>query len=264
MKGSPPGNAWAELVTHSPARNEFLFPLGPYFDVVFSPKEGTILFASETGPVFKDLPAKKFSSATIYALLESTVIQDHIEVCLRFFRKSLELREQSLRQGTIFNQEFSIVSRDQTPKRVLFQYKYTRADDGSESCCGVGKFIDISHLSRDGFPKMTIFENNMVVKHYEASPEDMLKSSGLRVSLRDLNVLKLKSGGLRAKEIAGQLDMSILAVYSIIRNLKEKNKMEILPMIHQLRHKGLLSMAGLVTSLEAFEVNAWVSLLPVI
>lgn len=240
---------WKSFV---PADQKKLFPIGPYFDLVFSPGSGMIHFIAADS--FKDLTGfTDPKSSSFYELFQSLLIPDHADLSLRFFGESLKWLQQNAGAAATINQEFNIITRNNTVKRILFQYQLLPSDEAGGQPVAVGKFIDISHLIRDGFPKLALLKDNRIADLITATPEEMLKAVGYRITPRELSMLKLKATGLRAKEIAQQLNLSIMAVYSMIRNLKERNKMDIFPLLHQLKEKGLLSVLGLQTSADILE-----------
>ena len=71
-------------------------------------------------------------------------------------------------------------------------------------------------------------------------PEEILAGIEIPLTHKELSVLLLKQKGLRTKEIAVNLRMKELSIYSIIRDIKRKAGMDIPPLIHLLEEKGVI------------------------
>jgi DNA-binding CsgD family transcriptional regulator len=138
------------------------------------------------------------------------------------------------------NLEFNIgLDRNKT-RRVVFQYSLLRGNNIGSAPVAYGKIVDISHLTNDGPPRLSILQNNQVVHSAEATREEMLRSSGINLNKKDLSVLTLQSKGLRVRDIAQKLNTSELSIYTVIRDMKRKTKMQTLPLMQLLRKKGLI------------------------
>jgi DNA-binding CsgD family transcriptional regulator len=169
------------------------------------------------------------------------VVPEQVVPVEQFFRKGLNELLRRDKEPLTVNIECTISSSRQSRKRILLQLALSGS--GADSIQGL--WIDISHIVKDGTPKYTLLDHHQIVDHLITSREQLLKNSPLRLTNLQYNVLRYRAKGMRAKEIAQHLSISALAVYSVIRNLKDKTNMETNALIEDLKEKGLLSLTWL-------------------
>lgn len=218
-----------------------LLPLGPYSSFSFSSLTLLLNPAAKSAPDHFQLHNGEWNNKSVVELLQGLLVPEQVLPVEQFFRKGINELLRRNKEPLTVNIECTLSSSRQSRKRVLLQLALPVS--GADSIQGI--CIDISHIVKDGTPKYTLLDHHQVVDHQVTAKEQLLKNSPLRLTNLQYNVLKHRAKGMRAKEIAQQLSISSLAVYSVIRNLKDKTKMETTTLIEDLKEKGLLSLTWL-------------------
>lgn len=177
---------------------------------------------------------------SVLFFFNSVALREHLIPLERLFKKSVQFMKKSRQPYPVMNLEFNIGLDRNKSKRIVFQYSLFQGSNNSSAPVAYGKIVDISHLTNDGPPRLRILQNNQVVHSAEATREEMLRSSGINLNKKDLSVLTFQSKGLRVRDIAQKLKTSELSIYTVIRDMKRKTKMQTVPLMQMLRKKGLL------------------------
>jgi DNA-binding CsgD family transcriptional regulator len=187
-----------------------------------------------------EVESNDFLNKSLTFFFSSLTIREHLEPVQKLLRKSIAMMKAVSGVYPVANLEYNVqLSRNRT-RRVIFQYTLYPGNRQADAQLAYGKLVDISHLLNGGPPRLHVLQNNKVIYASEASRDELLRSSGIKLNKKDLTVLSLQSKGIRVRDIANKLGMSELSIYSMIRDMKRKTQLETVPLIHLLRNKGLL------------------------
>lgn len=119
--------------------------------------------------------------------------------------------------------------------RVLMQYFPFASIPKSRYPHINGRFTSINHLENFGPTRIFLANPKKVLSTYTSDKFALPEQSDLKIKSKDLDVLRLKSKGLKSREIAKKLAISVFSVNSIVRDLKKDTGMELIPLIQHLK-----------------------------
>lgn len=180
------------------------------------------------------LSATALKGRTIYFFLDSVVRREYIPLVNRLFNHAIALVKDGAHCA---NLEFGVQKSDGKKATVLFQFQISPSDQELNS---LARVIDISHLIDESFPRLFIVDGDGKIALAENERMEFYESDAFNLSRKEIAILSLKNNGLRAKEIARQMGISDLSVYSIIRDVKQKTGMELIPLLGHLKKAGVI------------------------
>jgi hypothetical protein len=175
---------------------------------------------------------------TIYYFLDSVVIKEQLATVYDFFNHSINYLKERNSVQRFANLDFEIRTMQEKAKRLLFQFRIFDSANGDQFV--YGRLIDFSHYMLKGLPRIFVLEEDGQVDGKFKVDVNILEKTGIDLSKKEIDVLLLKSKGMRAKEIGLELGISNLSVYSIIRDVKQKTGKELLPLIVDLKNLGII------------------------
>ncbi|MFM7840158.1 MAG: helix-turn-helix transcriptional regulator [Chitinophagaceae bacterium] len=181
----------------------------------------------------------QFIGKTLSAMLTHLTCKEHGVSVQQLYPLGLDFINNTSEPAPLCNLEFNL-HHPKFYKRIMLQLKPLLINKTKKVVLTRGFLVDITHLLPQGLPRLSLFRNNQLYSQQMGTLEEVLRSLELPLTLRDLKVLTLKNRGLRAKEIARELKMKELSIYSIFRDMKKKTDMESLPLINLLKDKGLI------------------------
>jgi DNA-binding CsgD family transcriptional regulator len=220
---------------------DMCLPLGPSFSFVFHLEE---LFFLECEDSFGTLNSKEemdWRGKSLFFLFDTFALPAHLRGARMLFLKGMELLKKEDAGSVSFQLQFDLTDDNSASKHILLQCCNIGKDNKSKAPLGIGRITDIHHLSMDAGPSLTVIRDNRIAYSMKAAPDIAPPGHAFSLSPRELEVLKLKSNGLSTREIALNLRRSPLTVYSVIRDIKKKTGMEIIPLIKSLFDEGKLN-----------------------
>lgn len=192
---------------------------------------------------FINSPVNQIVHRTCYYFFDKFVIKEHHAAVNDLFPKAIDYLETNWQENPTINLIFNIYCTVNYTaiKRILLQLQKGNQQLMEDEVMLEGKIHDITELCSDGLPKLLLIKNYNLEKVMTCKEYSNTKSTIFGLSFRELNVLELKCKGKRTKEISQTLNISEMSIYSIIRDIKEKTQMDIIPLIQILSEKGLLS-----------------------
>lgn len=181
----------------------------------------------------------QFVGKTLSAMLSNICSKEHNVSVQQLYPLGLDFITNSSEPSPLCNLEFNL-HHPKFNKRIMLQLKPLLMNKTKKVVLTRGFLVDITHILPQGLPRLSLFRHNQLYSQQMGTLEEVLRSLELPLNLRDLSVLTLKNRGLRAKEIARELKMKELSIYSIFRDMKKKTDMESLPLINLLKDKGLI------------------------
>lgn len=170
---------------------------------------------------------------TVYYLLDTIVLREQLASVYNLFNMAVVHLKQNPDREECVNLDFMIRTPQNSEKRILFQFK---AEVSTKDSLALGRITDVSHFFNEGPPRLFIMDANGNFTIDKTSSIEMTGEYGMHLTQKEIKVLLCKSKGMRAKEIAEQMGISNLSVYSILRDVKQKTGMELIPLIMHLRN----------------------------
>lgn len=187
------------------------------------------------------LQRSELLSKNAMQLFMKLIAPEHIIAALRLTEIGYGLQTRYAHEHPVICMEYNMVTRSKQRKRFLFQFRTAVYTKDGLPLRSVGTITDITHVKPDGTPALYALINNRIVAHELARPDDLLPAINLPLSKNEIAVLNLKAKGWRTKEIAHQMKLKELTVYSMVRNVRQKSGMDIPELIAVLREKGLIN-----------------------
>lgn len=171
--------------------------LGQQCQIVFNLNT---FFIKEVGHEIKSLT--EFSSddlvgRTIYYFLDSIVMREQLPAVNNFFNQSIHYIKEQFADQKIVNLDFGIKTMHDTINRLLFQFRNIDPVKGEQ--LAYGRVIDLSHFVLGGLPRLFVLERDGSIDGNFKADSDVLEQTGIDLSKKEINVLLLKSKGMRAK-----------------------------------------------------------------
>lgn len=216
-----------------------VFPLGPQSYFHFHLEHLFFLDIDETIQDVLSIDPKDIVNKSVFYLFDKLSIPAHLKSTYVLFQKGMDYLRIHSSPHTSVNLEFNVEDSLKNNKRILFQFQKGRSVLTNEQV-GLGRITDIDHVYTSGSPVLTILKNNKVEKVITYDQHDTSDHNGYNLKSYELEVLKLKSKGLKTQDIAETLHKSTLTIYSIIRNIKVKTGKATIPLIKELTEKGVI------------------------
>jgi hypothetical protein len=213
------------------------FPAGSACSYIFSYASFGIINIDDNASSVLGIPKKNILKRSMVDVFSGILADEHAYAVVRFSKIAHELTSSD--KNITVCVDFSIRKQEEE-KRLLQQYRVVSYTPQHEPLLIKGSFTDISHLVKNGPPRLFIIKDNLLKQVFHATPEELLAGVELPLTAKELLLLQLKHNGMRAKEIAGALHMKELSIYSMIRDIKHKTGKDTLPLINLLIEKGLL------------------------
>jgi DNA-binding CsgD family transcriptional regulator len=222
--------------------NHSSFSFGPQSSFILSNTYHILLEVSGSLQSIIEQDTVDWKRQMMVDLLQAYVVPNHLKATLQLFQKATEKLRQLNDPSATANIEFNIKGREGREKRLMMQLGVIQHTNIQLHHIILGNLVDISHFILEGCPRLVLLNNNSVIELDVPAAEDILKSEALQITPKELNILALKAKGMRGKEIAETLGISLLTVYSMTRDIKQKSNMDIYPLIQKLKEKGLLGL----------------------
>jgi ATP/maltotriose-dependent transcriptional regulator MalT len=179
-----------------------------------------------------DMHNRDLFGRTVYYLLDTIVLREQLAAVYDLFNLAVAHLNQEHSMEECVNLDFMIRTPQNVERRILLQFK---SDASLQDSLALGRITDVSHFFNEGPPRLFIMDaqGNFIIE--KISSIEMAGDFGFNLTQKEIKVLLCKTKGMQAKEIAEELGISNLSVYSIIRDVKQKTGMELIPLIMQLR-----------------------------
>lgn len=218
------------------------FPFGPQASFILSNTYHILLEVTGSLREILEQDTIDWKRQMMADLLQALVVPNHLKATLQLFQKATEKLRYLNDPSATANIEFNIKSQDGREKRLMMQLCVIQHSNIQLHNIIIGNLVDISHFIKEGSPRLVLLRGNTVMERDVPTAEDILKSESLQITPKELSMLALKAKGMRGKEIAETLGISLLTVYSMTRDIKQKSNMDIYPLIQKLKEKGLLGL----------------------
>lgn len=215
-------------------------PLGPQAGFIFHLDQ---LYFIEIQDEFFSLTgtqAMEWHNKSVFYLIDKLAYPAHLRATHSLFRNGMDALKKAKVRDISFNLEFNIADEKLGSKRFLLQFSKISDSLQEDNPAARGRLTDIHHMYNGGMPSLTIIQNNSIEKRIIAEIQDDKNASPIDLTARELEVIKLKSKGFSTREIAVALNRSTLTIYSVVRDVKNKTGMELIPLVKSLHEKGLL------------------------
>jgi DNA-binding CsgD family transcriptional regulator len=219
------------------ADSQPFFPAGSACTYIFSYASFSIIAIDDNAAKVLGMPPKKILNRPMIDVFSGIIADEHVYAAVRFSKIAYEVT--SMEKDVTICFDFFIRMREQE-RRLMQQYRVVSYTALQEPLLAKGYFTDITHLVKNGPPRLFVVKNNLLQQLHTATPEELLAGNEIPLTTKELMLLQLKNKGLRAKEIADSMHMKELSIYSMIRDIKQKTGKDTLPLIHLLEEKGLL------------------------
>lgn len=124
--------------------------------------------------------------------------------------------------------------------RIIMQYYPERPLPNGHIPQITGRLTLINHWENAGPTRIFLTNREQLLYSYTARKLEWPEIQDLNIKSKQLEVLRLKSRGWRAKQIGEELGITYFSVNSIIRDLKKDTGMPLIPLIQHLKDKGVL------------------------
>lgn len=220
-----------------PADHQPFYPAGSACSYIFSFSSFSIIAIDDNAATVLGIPQKNILNRPMIDVFSGIIADEHIYAAVRFSKLAHEIAIKEKEVTICF--DFSIRMQEQE-RRLLQQYRVVSYTAQQEPLLVKGYFTDITHLVKNGPPRLFVLKNNRLQQLHTATPEELLAGNEIPLTTKELLLLQMKNKGMRAKEIADALQMKELTIYSMIRDIKHKTGKDTIPLIHLLEEKGLL------------------------
>lgn len=217
-----------------------MIPVGPQAGFLYHTNH---LFVTEADETFYNITGVQFNewvNKSVFHLMDKLAIPDHLRSIHTLFGYGMEALKKAKHEGISFNLEFDMADHIQGAKRMILQFSKKISTAETKEPIGQGRIIDVDHMCATGHPILTIIEKNAIVKRMTDHVNNKDAINGVQLSEREMEVLRLKSKGMSTQQIAKALKRSTLTIYSVVRDIKYKTGMELIPLIKSLHEKGLI------------------------
>ncbi|MFZ9388251.1 MAG: helix-turn-helix transcriptional regulator [Chitinophagaceae bacterium] len=184
---------------------------------------------------------KKILETPLDELFSQLITPDHLHISGQTELIALQHLSVDPKENVVVNLEYNIRFGGKKIKRLLLQIMAGSLDSNGFPTLLYGYVTDISHIIPDGPPRMTVMNGSRVETIIHSWPEGISAETRFKLTHRELSVLVHKRQGLRTKEIAQHLKLREMTVYSIIRDIKKKTGMDIIPLINLLVQNGTIA-----------------------
>jgi DNA-binding CsgD family transcriptional regulator len=222
--------------------NQFGFPFGPQSSFILSNTYHILLEVSGSLHDILEQNTVDWKRQMMADLLQAYVVPNHLKATVQLFQKATERLRYLNDPLVTANIEFNIKNQEGKEKRLMMQLCIIQHPNSQLNHIILGNLVDISHFIKEGSPRLILLLGNKVIERDVPTAEDILKNESLQITPKELNILTLKAKGMRGKEIAETLGISLLTVYSMTRDIKQKSNMDIYPLIQKLKEKGLMGL----------------------
>lgn len=219
---------------------EMCLPLGPSFSFVFHLEELYFLECNNSFDKLNPKDEKDWRGKSLFFLFDTLAAPAHLRGARMLFLKGMEFLKKEDVGKLSFQLQFDFKDEKAASRHILLQCCNMGKSPKSNVPLGLGRITDIHHLSMDADPSLTMIRDKHITYSMKAVPDSENEGHSFALTPRELEVLKLKSNGLSTREIALNLRRSPLTVYSVIRDIKKKTGMEIIPLIKTLFENGKL------------------------
>ena len=216
------------------------FPAGPRCHYSYSFVNSAFSAIEESVYELTGFHQQELVNKPALSFFSEIIADEHVYAVVRMAPLSYELQTRYHQEQAVVNQEYDIVTRNGEKKRFLFQYAIQSFSEEGYPLEVQGCITDITHIKSSGPPALFVMAGNKMIVRHTAAMEELLPVTPSALSMNEVTVLQLKSNGLRTKEIAKQMGLTEYTVYSIVRNIRRKSGMDPMPLIQQLRAKGLI------------------------
>lgn len=219
---------------------EAFLPIGTRAPYLFSYTTFLMLYIDDAVEAIAGISKKELMGKPIYDSVSRSIVPEHVYATVRLSEYSFRYLCAHAQDEVVICQEYNIITPSKEKKRLLYQYKVVSRNTSGIPLLAYGHLTDFTHIVASGPPRLSIVVNGHLKEVLHSMPEEILAGIEIPLTHKELSVLLLKQKGLRTKEIAATLRMKELSIYSIIRDIKRKAGMDILPLIHLLEEKGAI------------------------
>ena len=177
----------------------------------------------------------------ITALFSECIFEEHVFSVVRFSGIFYEFIRKKTRDELSITLDINMVTRQKELKRILFQFRPALYDNAGTPVLTRGLITDITPIKKYGLPQLILMRNGRFHQVVSGTPEDLLEAQALPLTLRETEILSLRSKGKQVKEIAQLLKLQESTIFSYFRDIRKKTKMDIIPLIKLLTDKGIIS-----------------------
>ncbi|MFZ9388252.1 MAG: helix-turn-helix transcriptional regulator [Chitinophagaceae bacterium] len=216
------------------------FPIGLNGSYLFSYPTFSMIYVDKIIEEITGISQAELLAKPIYHSFSRIIIPEHVYASARLAETAFKELSSHPKEDVVICTEYNILTPGQESKRLLFQFRAVKRNRTGLPLLTFGHLTDFTHLVSGGPPRATIMVNNRLESVLYARPEEILAGIELPLTQRELSVLLLKQKGYRTKEIASTLRMKELSAYSLIRDIRKKTGMDILPLIRLLQEKGAI------------------------
>lgn len=222
--------------------NSFHFNfIGESADFTYNFYLGYFTYFSENIYNLTGRPANEIVFHDATEFIVEIVADEHLESLCKLSEKALSLcKEYRNKKELILNIEFNISLKDNSQKRILCQFTPVKYDEDFSPIITKGTYTDITHIKKSGLPFLYIIANKELVYTETADPQMVINTKDFPFTPKEIQVIKLLSGGFRINEIAHELNISISTVYTYKRNIKFKSGLDLAVIINSLKEKGVI------------------------
>lgn len=221
-------------------KHDGFFPLGVYTSYLVDYRSREILHLDDAVEIITGIPRKEILNTSFYEIFSRLITPDILRLAIPLEKAALQHLSANPTTNVVVNLEYNIRPPKQDKKRILIQVTPAGRDKDGFPKLLHGYITDITHIIPGGPPRMTVLVDNQLTETVQVRPDEIYGDDIIPLTQRELSVLLHKRRGLRTKEIAKALQLKELTVYSVIRDLKKKTGMDILPLIYLLEQKGTL------------------------
>jgi len=217
------------------------YPLGTTSFFIYYLSEQKFIYTDDNIETIYHIPAKELIEMDSISLFSNIIEFSQIEAVSVIIAKSYEICKQYKgKNNFIVNFEHNIRTNQKEKKRILCQFSPLLTNEDGYPSLSCGYITDITHLKKDGLPNLYVIADNKIVHAEEAKPETIIKNKHIPFTKRQVEIIKLMSSGLSAKEVAQNLKLSVATVYTQTKLIKNKTGMDIKSAMKYLDNKGLL------------------------
>lgn len=224
------------------AANNTCFPVGFSGTYLFSYANSKMVCIDQEIEEILGISSGEILDNPFYDTISRVIIPEHVYAVARLTDEAYQYYSNHPKADVHTGMEFNIITPAQKKKRLLFQFRVFSWSSSGKPALSYGRLTDFTHMVSGGAPRVTLMMNGKLKAVLNSKIEEVLAGSEIPLTARELSVLLLKHRGYRSKEIASILHLREASVYSIIRDIKKKSGMDILPLIRLLQEKGAIQV----------------------
>lgn len=234
----------SELKSSLLAKKKLPLEVGPSALFIYDNRKKNFLFIEDSIEIITGFSPDEIINMGSAEFMNQIIVDEHV-IPISYLAQKIYLSHyhKSKIENASANLEHNFIPRNgkNETRRMLYIYTPAIWNDQEKPMVNVGRIMDITHLSKMGFPRITIIKNNRIIYQEEAQSRYLNGKNNFGLTKKELEIISSIGSGLNNKDIAKTMNTSIATVYTHRKNIKEKTGKNMTLLINELRERGLIS-----------------------